>query len=445
MDKFYDVIVVGGGTAGCASAYMCAKLGLRTLLIEKNIHLGGTMTSGLVIPVMKSGENQINTEFYETLISEMKKVGGQVTYQGNSGWFNPELLKIILDKMMNDVGVKVLFNCDILDIKTTKNNSMLEECTASDNKILSVSIATEYGDNNFNNTNEILSGYIGAKCYVDATGNCNFSKKINCEFLENPSEFQPMSLRFIMSGVDCKAFADWILELDKDRNVTTVQEIDGEYHFSTAYTWDTDKHWALEPLFDKAVARNELKDTDRNYFQVFTVAGMPNSVAFNCPRIVESLNPSSVEDRTKALISARESILRLSNFCKKYLKGFENSYISNIADMLGVRVSDRIRGKYIYTIEDLKSGKKFDNPALISDYPIDVHSKDKNSSTCEKTGEYQLPIESLMSYNYQNLFVVGRGISADYKAQGALRVQASCFSMGEAVAKYIKKTISHVE
>ena len=27
----------------------------------------------------------------------------------------------------------------------------------------------------------------------------------------------------------------------------------------------------------------------------------------------------------------------------------------------------------IYTIDDLKSGKKFDNPVLISKYPVDVH------------------------------------------------------------------------
>jgi hypothetical protein len=121
--------------------------------------------------------------------------------------------------------------------------------------------------------------------------------------------------------------------------------------------------------------------------------------------------------------------------------GFENSYISNIADALGVRVSNRIKGKYVYTIDDLKSGRKFEHPVLISDYPVDVHSSSKNSSTLEMTAEYQLPIESLMSDDYDNLFVVGRGLSADYLAQGALRVQASCFSMGEGVAKYIKSKI----
>ena len=39
--------------------------------------------------------------------------------------------------------------------------------------------------------------------------------------------------------------------------------------------------------------------------------------------------------------------------------------------------------------------------------------------------------------NYENLFVIGRCISAEFKAQAALRIIPSCFSMGEAVAKYI--------
>jgi len=93
----YDVVVIGGGTAGCAAAYIAGKLGLKTILIEKNIHLGGTISSGLVIPVMQSGNNQINTEFYNDLITEMQILGGQTTYQNNPGWFNHELIKIALN------------------------------------------------------------------------------------------------------------------------------------------------------------------------------------------------------------------------------------------------------------------------------------------------------------------------------------------------------------
>ncbi len=438
MNKFYDVIIIGGGTAGCATAYIAGELGLKVLLIEKGIHLGGTMTSGLVVPVMKSGNHQINTDFYNILVEEMHKVGGQITYQDNSGWFNPELMKIVLDKMMKDVSVDVRYNAEVKDVKTDGKYVLSLE---TNKEILSVYNEKVDTDNNLEKYKP-LSVYIGAKYFVDATGNCDFSNNINCKFLEMKSEYQPMSLRFLMSGIVIEKFGKWLLEKDTDRNVTTVENIDGVTHLSTAYTWDTYKQWALAPFFDKAVKEGLLKDSDRNYFQVFTVAGMPSTLAFNCPRIPENLNPNLVKDTSKALIEGREAIYRLSLFCKKYFPGFENAYISNIADFLGVRVSNRLKGKYVYTIDDLKSGKKFEHPALISNYPVDVHNKSKNTSTLEQTGEYQLPIESLMSYDYDNLFVVGRGISADYMAQGALRVQASCFSMGEAVAKYIKNQLS---
>ena len=96
--------------------------------------------------------------------------------------------------------------------------------------------------------------------------------------------------------------------------------------------------------------------------------------------------------------------------------------------------------KVIYTYDDLVLGKKFDNPVLISNYPVDIHSSKKDSSTLQKTmQEYQLPVESLIVDGYDNLYVIGRCISADFKAQAALRIIPSCFSMGEGLAKYLAK------
>lgn len=420
----YDVVIIGGGTAGVSCAWNCGKLGLKTLIIEQNSFLGGSITGSLVIPAMKTSDNSINNDFFNALYKKLYELGGAITYcDGNRGWFNHELTKIALDILMRESGVEVLFETHVDNI-TEKNN-----------KILSIYIDT-YDSNNIILNQDELSLPIESKYYVDGTGDGKFCQKINCEILENfENNFQPMSLRFIMSGVNVKEFSDWIMTYDTDRNVTTSCTVNGYTYLSTAYTWDSDKKWALKPLFERAIADDCITEEDSNYFQLFSVAGTPDSIAFNCPRII-----NTQISRSEAYKQGRMSVLRLSQFCKKYLKGFENSYISSISNSLGVRVSNRIKGKYVYTYDDLITGKKFDNPVLISNYPVDIHSDKKGKSELIKTEqEYQLPIESLMVNGYDNLFVIGRCISADFKAQAALRIIPSCFSMGEGLAKYLTK------
>lgn len=418
----YDVIVIGGGTAGVSCAWNCAKLGLKTLIIEQNSFLGGSITSSLVVPAMKTSDNSINNDFFNALFKKLSELGGAIEYcDGNKGWFNPELTKVALDILMDEAGVDVLFETHVTEI------------THKDKKILSIYIDSFDNDNSICHTNR-LSLPIVSKYYIDGTGDGNFCQKLNCKFLENSEkDFQPISLRFIMSGVNTKKFSDWLMAYDTDRDVTTSCKIGGYTYLSTAYTWDNNRIWALKPLFKKALADGCLTEEDSNYFQMFSIAGTPDSIAFNCPRIIDNSLT-----RSEAYKQGRMSILRLSQFSKKYLPGFKDAHISSIANSLGVRVSNRIRGKYVYTYDDLINGKKFDNPVLVSNYPVDVHSSQKDDSLLERTmQEYQLPIESLIVEGYDNVFVVGRCISADFKAQAALRIIPSCFSMGEGLAKYL--------
>ena len=415
--KKYDLLVVGGGAAGCACAYTAANLGLRVLLVEQNSFLGGSITSSLVIPAMKTSDNAINTDFFNALYKNLKNINGAITYcDGNSGWFNPELTKIVLDKMLTEAGIDIMFESYAENIK--------EE--------LLHYIVTIHNDNSIISTGE-LSLCIDTRYIVDATGDAKICEKLKCEFLENKNKTQPINLRFIMSGINSKEFVNWLTKFDTNRDITTSCTVDGKVYCSTAYTWDSSTEWALKPLFKKAIADGVITEEDSNYFQLFSVAGTPDSIGFNCPRLLEtSLS------RTEAYIQGRASILRISEFCKKYLKGFENAYISSIANSLGVRVSRRVKGKYIYTQEDLKSGKIFKNPVVVSNYPIDIHSEKKDSSKLERVyQEYRLPVESLIVKD--NLFVAGRCLSAEFEAQAALRIIPSCFSMGEGLAKYIAK------
>ena len=47
------------------------------------------------------------------LYKKLRELDGAITYSdGNNGWFNPEIAKIVLDKMLKSVGCDVLFDSE---------------------------------------------------------------------------------------------------------------------------------------------------------------------------------------------------------------------------------------------------------------------------------------------------------------------------------------------
>lgn len=420
----YDLVVFGGGTSGIAAAYIAAKHGINTLLVEKSDVLGGSITQGLVIPSMKIDSDGINIEFFNDLKIFADKYSARHTYiDGNEAWFNPELLKIVFDKMLCSVKCSVLFSSEPFSISYDQNINFYS----------------------INLSHKLLSIYIESSYIVDATANGKIFKLLNCNFQNDDEKKQSPSLRFIMSNINIKSFTDWLYKFDTNRDVTTVEYTENQIYLSTACTWDEHKNWALSPIFKKAVCDGVLEYEDTAYFQVFSIPQMPDALAFNCPRIIlddsEDINDPFVYSRS--LRQARERIYRISEFCKKYLKGFQNAYISHIADMLGQRESYRVKGKYTMTVDKILSGEKPDNIALACDYPIDIHTNKNNTDLLRYTKhKYYLPVEALISDKYNNLYAVGRILSADFQSQSALRTQISCFSMGEAAAKDILNKIN---
>lgn len=425
MSKNYDVVIIGGGTSGCACAYNCAKLKLKTLLIEKNNFLGGLMTGGLVVPIMKSSVDDLNCDYYKKLVDTAKKYHAQIKYKdGNDGWFNPEVMKIVLEDLLTQEDIRpyldILFEAEVDSVLKDGNNI---SAIVLNSNLLSIPIVSKY--------------------YIDATGSASFSIKSGCQILNDTKEKQQNTLRFILGNVDIEKFSEFILEVDKDENVTNTYRNDidtnNELHFTTACTWDTNKIWALDKYLQKGVSDGILAEFDRSYFQIFSIAGTTSQVAFNCPRINNFLD--NLYLYSNELINAKQAIYRLYQFVKENFPGFENSIITNIATQTGIREQNRVKTKYVYTIDDLEAQKTFETPVLRANYGIDIHSAKKDSSILQKTPNYELPIESLMSYDVKNLYVIGKIIGADFKTHSALRVQKSCMSMGEAVAKHIKTLI----
>jgi len=79
MTGQYDVIVLGGGTAGVIAAVQAGRAGARTLLVEKSAALGGTTTTaGVNFPGLFHawGQQIIAGIGWELVLSCVEECGG---------------------------------------------------------------------------------------------------------------------------------------------------------------------------------------------------------------------------------------------------------------------------------------------------------------------------------------------------------------------------------
>lgn len=409
-----EVLVVGGGSAGSAAAIASARQGARTLLIEQQGFLGGTSTGALVTPMMANHLQQrpLNQGIYLEVLQRLLASGDADIYKdGNAGWFNPEMLKLVLEELAVGAGVEIFYHIDFAD------------ALVQNRQLQGVLVETKSG-----------RGLIRARCVVDCSGDADVAARAGVPMVTGRPDTganQPMALRFMLGNVDLGR-AQAYFETLGDFDYTTSSRNPDIPLWTTACTWDKD--WPLKPLFTQAVSDGVLQPDDAIYFQIFTVPGRPGEVAFNCPRFDDLTDSLDFRQRNAVQIQGKRSILRLWEFCKRYLPGFEKSYIVQIAPMIGVRESRRIVGEYVLSSEDFFAARKFPDAIARNNYPIDIHARDQSGGLhFMKAGDYhEIPYRCLIPLEIEQLLVAGRCLSADFSAQGAVRIIPNCYAMGQA-------------
>jgi hypothetical protein len=122
----YDVIVAGGGVAGVAAALAAARHGAKTLLLEKQVVLGGLATSGQIaiyLPLCDGMGNKVIGGIAEELLWESIRYGGGnlppewegrpthvVTQKCYRTDFNVPAFVLALDRVVGEAGVDLLFD-----------------------------------------------------------------------------------------------------------------------------------------------------------------------------------------------------------------------------------------------------------------------------------------------------------------------------------------------
>ncbi|MGD1118708.1 MAG: FAD-dependent oxidoreductase [Dehalococcoidales bacterium] len=404
-----DVVVVGGGPGGHCAAVAAARNGARTILIERYGHLGGMATGGLVILMLPMSDGISKTPQIAGLCLEWmdrlakipgSMVGPKLDELGSTdpkviarykyhpptagdgkvrlAWtFDPEMLKCILNDMVEEAGVK-------LSLHSWGTQAIVEQ-----GRVRGVIFESKSG----------RQAVLG-KVVIDGTGDADLLPSAGAAFdgaIDPKLRSSMLALLFRLGNVDFKKYID-------------------------AREKEPGKFLELNAAMIKAAG---------TFFMPFP--GYRNDVVW-MNNWIPGLSATNVEDLTRLEVTARKMILKGHDFVKQHFPGFENSFILDTASQAGTRGSRRLVGEYIMTGEDFHSGRKFDDTIAVIPKMTAGHSLDAanpNAPLINDTCCY-IPYRALVPVKIDSLLVAGRSFSSDLVANDSLNLIPHCAAMGEA-------------
>lgn len=369
----YDVVVAGGGTAGVFAAISAARSGAKTLLLEKNSVLGGTMTVANVnYPGLffAWGKQIISGPCFES-VERTIKLGGakmpEISFKPKNHWdeqiiLNRFIYTAVLFEMCKEAGVQLLCN------------SMVSAAEEKEDGIRLIVTAK-------NGVYEI-----NAKCAIDATGDANLS--VLCGFdVAKSSKLQPATLRNHISGYNIE-------------NVS-IDEIREKFSGS-----------GLPEHINADLIYSYLK---RGVLDIHIPCG----------------DADTSEGKTTLEQTAYSILLKVYSFLRE-IKGLENIEVDFVAEETGVRETNRIVGENLITADDYINGTCYPDSVCYAFYPIDLHVMTGIKMTHLKENVVpKIPYSALIPKNSKFVISCGRCISSDTEANSAIRVEAVCMATGQ--------------
>lgn len=403
-----EVLVVGAGPAGLGAAIASARNGARTLLVERYGFLGGNLTAGLVGPCMTSysldGQQQLIRGIFDEFVRRMEDMGeaihpSKVTAgTGYCGFivyghdkvtpFNPEAAKQCALDMCLESGVELLLHTFVADT------------IVEDGAVTGVVVANKSG-----------LGVVRAGITIDCSADADVAARGGAAFdlgREEDGLTQPMTLFFRVANVDDDVVTRYV-------------------------AGHPDDYRPYASLVKRAREAGEFTIPRKGVGMYQTLE--PGVWRINTTR-VQRLDGTNASDLTRGEIEGRRQVMELLRFFRRRLPGFEHCTLLDTASQIGVRETRRIRGEHTLTLDDLASGRGFDDVIALAGYPVDLHSPTGDGGGADGSyttaNVYQIPYRSLVPVDIDNLLVAGRSISATHEAMAATRVMPPAFAMGEA-------------
>lgn len=417
-----DVLVCGGGLAGVAAATAAARAGAKTMLIERNSYPGGVATAGMCCSIFncyhtsagEPGVFGISAEVADRLAGaegfgdKWRQHKGHIIYDLESGKL--ELLNLLLE-----AGVQVQLN------------TIVTGAVMDGDRLRGMTVQSKSG------LEAILADVV-----VDSTGDGDVGAVAGTP--QHASEKSLHSLCFRLGNVDVDQFVRYF----EDHPDQYAEYMDVEWSLQEALDQYRECGTFLFPhgggmqmdLFRQAKASGDLparigiQDTTdacqmhalRRTGIVHVITGFTHFDGLDIDLISQSIN----DGRRMAFVVA--------DVYRKYLPGFENSFIAGTADNLGVRTSRYLDGDFVFTEDMMQAGVRHpDAVGKMVGWETEVrhHGQGAWSVQALRADSFDLPYRCLLPRRVEGLLAgSGRSISTDNP--WLLRCMAQTMVVGQA-------------
>lgn len=396
-----DVLVVGGGAAGVATAVTAARQGLKVTLLERYGFCGGGAVAGLsgtICGLYEAAEadetpRQVVFGFADEFARAMTARNGLTRPVRYGRTFtrvhDPLVWRETADDLLQEAGVQVLLHTLVTDV-LTDGGERIEGVLA------------------WNKQGRIE---VRARMTVDASGDADLVALAGLPFtVGHEGRVQNPTMIFRLNGVDVA-------------------------RFSAAYGPDSILGDSVAKAIAEANASGRYRLPRAKVFLFETPR--PDQLICNATRIVgrdgRELNPIRVEDITEAEIEGRRQVREYERFFRDHLAGCEHAFVNDTGVQVGVRQTRQVAGVATLANADVETGVKRPDGIARSPWPIELHSGEKPRLSWLFNDYYEIPYGCFVPRHGESLLVAGRCLSAQHEAMASARVTAQCFAYGHAI------------
>ncbi|MGP3683415.1 FAD-dependent oxidoreductase [Streptomyces sp. IBSNAI002] len=380
----FDVIVVGGGSAGIGAAVGAVQAGARTRLVEKHAYLGGAATaSGVSIycGFFDQRRRRVVAGVGEQVLRRLRAAGGY--HESSFAWsgntfvlLDTEITKAALDDELVASGVDLRLHSSVV------------AAHSRDGRVREVEVSDPAGLHR-----------LTAASFVDASGCGVLASLAGAGVHVAPvADRQTCTLVSRIGGV----------RADADLSQEGVRKAVAEYNARTG----------LGLVRDRGV-----------------VTRMPVTGEVFSLLVDEHIDTIDAGERTRAEIGARRQARSYLEALRSGLTGWQDAYLLSTGPQLGIRESRRIIAREPVLGPDVLTGRKRPEESIARcGWPIEDHAGPgvTRYEPIQDKGWYDIPYGALCSADRENLWAAGRLVGSDDDAFTSLRVMGTAFATGHA-------------